>query len=136
MSGFAIIAVLADPAIVKPAARPVAAASSMVTGIVAGTPIAVVRKTGSQYIGCVKEFKKDSNTYKFWGAVYSAPVAVVSGLVKGTTYGPKNAIRYSTNKPLSKDSFSLSNLESKKRAKPNLFPKLEKPESQPWGREK
>jgi len=112
-------------------------ASSMVGGTVAGTPIAIVRKTGSEYIGCVKEFKKDSNTYKFWGAAYSAPVAVVSGLIKGPVYGAKNAIHYSIDKPFGKEAFSLGKLEDitsvKVKAKTTIQPNMDKPESQPWG---
>jgi hypothetical protein len=112
-----------------------ASVSSIAAGTVVGTPIAIVRKTGSEYIGCVKEFKKDSNTYKFWGAAYSAPVAVVSGLIKGTVYGAKNAVHYSFNKPFGKEAFSLGNLEDSVRApaKTNMQPNTDKPETQPWG---
>lgn len=112
-------------------------ATSVAASTVVGTPIAIVRKTGSQYVGCVKEFKKDSNTYKFWGALYSVPVAIVAGPIKGTICGAKNAVRYSIDKPFSRDAFSLGNLEenvpASTTAKTNLHPNTDKPESQPWG---
>ncbi len=59
--------VFADADALKTVDKLSLSAASMATGTVVGAPIAIVRKTGSQYIGCVKEFKKDSNTYKFWG---------------------------------------------------------------------
>jgi hypothetical protein len=124
----------ADSDVLQEAGKVSLSVTSIAAGTVAGTPIAIVRKTGSQYIGCIKEFKKDSNTYKFWGTPYSALVAVVAGPIKGTICGAKNAIRYSVDKPFSRESFSLGNLEDKKAtAKTNLNSNPDKPESQPWG---
>lgn len=112
-------------------------AASMATGTVIGTPVAIVRKTGSQYVDCLKEFRKDSNSYKFWGAVMSLPVAATSGLVKGAVYGPKNAIVHSVAKPFGKDAFSLGPLENSNAgsaSKPAAAqPVSDKPEAQPWG---
>src|SRR5580700_11056737 len=120
----------ADDLVTKPAVS----TASMTAGTVIGTPIAIVRRTASQYIGCVKEFKKDSNTYKFWGVLYSAPVAAVAGPIKGTICGAKNAFRYSIDKPFDKSAFSLSNLEeAPKTTKTNLKSNPDKPETQPWG---
>jgi hypothetical protein len=107
----------------------------MAAGTVVGTPIAVVRKTESQYIDCVNEFRKDSNSYKFWGAFCSILVAPTAGIIKGSIYGPKNAIIHSIDSPFSKDAFSLGGLEGMPAggaapANPNAN---EKPESQPWG---
>jgi len=133
----AIKSAFADSDALKTIGKSPLNAASIAAGIVAGTPIAIVRKTGRQYMGCVKEFKKDSNTYKFWGAVYSAPVAVTAGLIKGAIYGPKNALHYSVDKPFSKDAFSLGDLEENMPAKPgtktNLNSNPDKPETQPWG---
>jgi len=111
-------------------------AASMASGIVVGTPVAIVRKTGGQYVECLNEFKNDSNTWKFWGAFYSLPVAVTAGLVKGAVYGPKNAIGHSINRPFSKEAFSLGELEGQpvahtKREVPSPYEGM--PESQPWG---
>ncbi len=123
--------------VVKTVSKTSSSATSMVAGTVIGTPIAIVRTTGSQYIGCVKEFKKDSNTYKFWGALYSAPVAAIAGPIKGTICGVKNAVHYSVDKPFGKEAFSLGNLEEtaspKGPAKTNLNSNPDKPETQPWG---
>jgi hypothetical protein len=129
--------VFADSDIEKTVCKVPLSAASMATGTVVGTPIGIIRKTGSQYVGCVKEFKKDSNTYKFWGALYSAPVAAVAGPIKGTICGAKNAIHYSVAKPFSREAFSLGNIEgnvpTKAGAKTNLQPNKDKPELQPWG---
>lgn len=135
-------AVLAGPAFASGdlITKPAVSAASITAGTVAGTPIAIVRKTGSQYKGCVNEFKKDSISYKFWGALYSGPVAAVAGPIKGTICGAKNAIRYSINKPFSKEAFSLGNLEAEVRPiaktkinsnQRNVY--TDKPENQPWG---
>jgi hypothetical protein len=73
------------------------------------------------------------------GAFCSIPVALTAGLIKGSVYGPKNAIVHSIDKPFSKDTFSLGNLEGEeKSAKSNELQKgdVEKPESQPWGTHK
>lgn len=132
---FAVKPALADTNISKTISKVPVSAASMAASTTIGTPIAIVRKTSCEYVGCVKEFKKDSNTYKFWGAAYSAPVAVVSGLIKGTVYGAKNAIRYSVNKPFSKDAFSLAKLENNVSVKTttNTQPNMDRPENQPWG---
>ena len=113
--------------------KPIVSAASMTAGTMAGTPIAIVRKTASQYVGCVKEFKKDNNTYKFWGALYSAPVAAIAGPIKGTICGAKNAIHYSVDKPFSKDAFSLGKLEDSGILKTSTQVNSDKPELQPWG---
>jgi len=123
----------ADSDIPKTVSKATLTATSMATCAVAGTPIAFVRKTGSQYVGCVKEFKKDSNTYKFWGALYSAPVAAIAGPIKGTICGARNAIHYSVDKPFGKEAFSLGNLEDKSKTNTNLNSNPDKPETQPWG---
>jgi hypothetical protein len=137
LSASMLQAAFADSDIKKTVCKPPLSVASMAAGTVAGTPIAIVRKSGSQYVGCLKEFKKDSNTYKFWGAVYSAPVAVVAGLIKGTIYGAKNAVHYSVDKPFSKGAFSLGdladNVPAKATAKTNLYLNKDKPECQPWG---
>ena len=123
----------ADSDVVKTVSKTSLSVTSMAAGTVVGTPIAIVRKTGSQYIGCVKEFKKDSNTYKFWGALYSAPVAAVAGPIKGTICGARNAVRYSVDKPSGKEAFSLGNLEEVPKPKTNINSNPDKPENQPWG---
>lgn len=137
LSALVLKPAFADSDIKKTVCRLPLSAASIAVGTVAGTPIAVIRKTGGQYVGCVKEFKKDSNTYKFWGAVYSAPVAVISGSIKGTISGAKNAVHYSVAKPFGKEAFSLGNLEDKTSTgttpKTTLSPNQDKPESQPWG---
>jgi hypothetical protein len=127
--------VFADSDVLENISKVSLSATSVATGAVAGTPIAIVRKTGSQYVGCVKEFKKDSNSYKFWGALYSAPVAAVAGPIKGTICGIKNAVRYSIDKPFGKEAFSLGSLEEAPKAttKTNLHSNPDKPETQPWG---
>jgi len=119
---------VADNAIAKAPAS----VASVATGTAVGTPIAIVRKTKSQFIGCLKEYKKDSNAYKAMGAACSAIVAVPAGAVKGTLCGAKNAVVHSVDKPFSKESFSLGDLEgAAKPIKPR--PPGERPESQPWG---
>ncbi len=125
----------ADSGTLKTVGKVSICATSIAAGTVVGTPIAMVRKAGSQYVDCVKEFKKDSNAFKFWGAGCSVPVAVVSGLIKGPVYSAKNAIRYSTDKPFGKDAFSLGKLEDNASAttKTNIRTDMDKPESQPWG---
>jgi hypothetical protein len=109
--------------------------SSITAATTFGTPIAIVRKTSDQYIDCLKEFKKDSNSYKLWGALSSVLVAAVAGPIKGTVDGAKNAVRYSFSKPFSKDAFSLGNLEGpdSQTAKTSVKFDPEKRESQPWG---
>jgi len=124
----------ADSDAVKAVCKAPLAAASMAAGTVVGTPIAIVRKTGTQYVDCVKEFKNDSNTYKFWGAFTSILVAPTSGIIKGTIYGPKNAIKHSVESPFSKDAFSLGNLEDAPAgAAPSNLKPNDKPELQPWG---
>ena len=112
-------------------------AASMATGTVVGTPIAIVRKTGSEFVSCVKLYRKDSNSYKFWGSLCSVPVAGASGLIKGTIYGAKNAVGHSINRPFGKDAFSLGELEgssaveSRRSTTDSIY--AGKPESRPWG---
>jgi hypothetical protein len=119
-------------------------AASMAAGTVVGTPIAILRKTKSQYFGCLKEYRKDSNAYKFWGSGYSLIVAAPAGVVKGTVCASKNAIVHSVDKPFSKETFSLGKLEnipasnettqpSNETTPPKPSPSTIKPESQPWG---
>jgi hypothetical protein len=135
LSALAMTPILADSGLPINIGNASLSASSMATGALVGTPIAIVRNTGSQYVGCVKEFKKDSNSYKFWGALYSIPVAAVAGPIKGTICGVRNAVRYSVDKPFGKEAFSLGNLEEmpKVTTKTSLHPNPDKPETQPWG---
>jgi hypothetical protein len=107
-------------------------AASMATGAIVGTPIAIVRKTKSQFCGCLKEYKKDSNAYKFWGTGCAAIVAAPAGLIKGSICGAKNAVVHSVQQPFSRDAFSLGKLQESPPA-PKPRPSDEKPESQPWG---
>ena len=129
----------ADSDILKAIVKTPLSATSMAAGTVAGTPIAIVRKTDEQYVRCVKLFKRDNNSYKFWGTTCSIPVAVGAGLIKGTIYSTKNAVYYSVNKPFDKNAFSLGplkdNVSKKKKTgtSTNLKSGDTKPESQPWG---
>jgi hypothetical protein len=128
---------IADSGIKKAVCELPLSASSIAVATAVGTPIAITRKTSNQYMGCLKEFKKDSNSYKFWGTLCSAPVAVISGSIKGTISGAHNAVHYSISRPFGKDAFSLGKLEDTVSAKPTAksdsYPNPDKPESQPWG---
>jgi hypothetical protein len=79
--------------------------------IVVGTPIATTRITGKSINSIFHEYDGDSFSYKFWGRPFCLPVGILAGTIKGCIVGPKNAIRYAKEKPFSKESFSLKDLQ-------------------------
>jgi len=81
-----------------------------VTGIVVGTPLAIVRLSRKDIKGIFHAYDSDTFSWKFWGRPAALPVGIMTGTIKGCIVGPKNAIRYTKEKPYSKDVFSLEDL--------------------------
>lgn len=80
-------------------------------GIVVGTPVATTRITGKSIKAIFHEYDNDSFSYKFWGRPFALPMGILVGTIKGCIVGPKNAMRYAKEKPFSKESFSLEDLQ-------------------------
>ncbi|MBI4533384.1 MAG: hypothetical protein HY711_05495 [Candidatus Melainabacteria bacterium] len=85
-------------------------------GLVLGTPIAVTRCTASktrEYTGTFadKIGGKEHAVPTAFAMVLSVPFGVLAGTSQGVYYGGKNAIAHGSEKPFSKDSFSLGDLE-------------------------
>jgi len=76
--------------------------------VVVGTPIAVTREIPHNYKVLLDQYNDDNMSWKIMGAFSSIPVAVVAGTIKGCIGGAKHAL---TNKPFSKDAFSLGVLD-------------------------
>ncbi len=82
------------------------------TGVVVGTPIAVVRRVSNrciEYTGNMadKIGGKKSLPPVLFASLLGVPIGIVSGSAEGIYYGGKNAITNCVEHPFSKDSFSL-----------------------------
>jgi len=84
------------------------------SGLVVGTPVAVVRRVSSrciEYTGNMadKIGGKGNLPPVLFASVLGVPFGVVAGSAEGVYYGGKNAINNCVEHPFSKDSFSLGN---------------------------
>lgn len=89
--------------------------ASFTTGVVFGTPIAVVRRTGIEIVQGERDLIGDADTwYKKAAYVFPGFISVgygaVSGGVGGTLYGVKNAWAGSAHEPFGKEAFSLEDI--------------------------
>lgn len=85
-------------------------------GLVFGTPVAVVRQTTERSKGITSAFAdeiggKDSLPPVLFASLLGVPFGVLVGTGEGVYFGGKNAIEHGVEKPFSKDSFSLGELE-------------------------
>lgn len=85
-------------------------------GLVVGTPVAVVRQTAERSIGITGDFAdkiggKDSLPPVLFASVLAVPFGLLVGSAEGIYFGGKNAIQHGVEKPFSKESFSLGELE-------------------------
>ncbi|MBX9690482.1 MAG: hypothetical protein K2X27_27450 [Candidatus Obscuribacterales bacterium] len=83
------------------------------TGAVVGTPIAVVRKTASNTTEMSGELsgKSDNPLLRGGSALVILPFAVFKGGLEGLYMGTANSWKNSSEKPFSKDSFSLGDMD-------------------------
>jgi hypothetical protein len=100
-----------DPTANKGTASAPVAFVSAVSGVIFGTPIAIARMTGRSMSSIYHMYDKDPVCWQFWGRPVALPLGLVEGTVKGCIIGPKNAFRYAQDKPFSKDTFSLDDLD-------------------------
>lgn len=107
---FAPTALADDQGSVKDAYAAPVVVLGAATGIVVGTPIAAVRMSGRDIKAVFDQYDGDTFSWKFWGRPLALPIGIIEGTIKGCIGGPKNAIRYSKDKPFSKDAFSLEEL--------------------------
>jgi len=85
-------------------------------GLLVGTPIAISRRTAdrcSEYTGnfADKIGGKDHLPPVLFASVLGVPFGVIAGTSEGVYLGGKNAIANCVEKPFSKESFSLGELE-------------------------
>jgi hypothetical protein len=85
-------------------------------GLVVGTPVAVVRQTAERSMGITGDFAdkiggKDSLPPVLFASVLGVPFGLLVGSAEGVYFGGKNAIQHGVEKPFSKESFSLGELE-------------------------
>lgn len=124
----ALPAVAADgaaPAESKPAAKPAkksggggggsnfaARSASFAVGMVFGTPIAIVRKTGQEIVQGTKDLVGDTDNWFILApaGVVATPFGCVSGGAGGVLSGIKNAWTGSADEPFSKEAFSLGDM--------------------------
>jgi hypothetical protein len=81
------------------------------SGIVVGTPIAATRMSGRDMNAIIQAYDGDTFAWKCFGRPVAIPLGILEGTIKGCIAGTKNAIRYSKDKPFSKEAFSLEDLE-------------------------
>ncbi len=89
--------------------------ASFTTGVVFGTPIAVVRRTGIEIVQGERDLIGDADSwYKKAAYVFpgflAVPYGAISGGVGGTLYGVKNAWAGSAHEPFGKEAFSLDEI--------------------------
>ena len=82
------------------------------SGIVVGTPVAVTRRVSNRCIGYTQTFAdkiggKDSLPPVLFASVLGVPFGVLAGSAEGVYFGGKNGIVHGSEKPFSKESFSL-----------------------------
>jgi hypothetical protein len=85
------------------------------TGVVIGTPIAVVRHSYQDTVEGNRDLlgqSKNFFTYLFFplATTVSLPFGCFSGALEGAFYGPWNSAKYADEKPYSKESFSLGSM--------------------------
>ncbi len=125
--GSAVPAIAADGATTesKPASAPAkksggrggasnfaARSASFAAGVVFGTPIAIVRKTGQEIVQGTKDLVGDTGNWLLLApaGVIATPFGCVSGGAGGVLSGIKNARTGSADEPFSKDAFSLGDM--------------------------
>ncbi|MBX9689109.1 MAG: hypothetical protein K2X27_20540 [Candidatus Obscuribacterales bacterium] len=89
--------------------------ASFTTGVVFGTPIAIVRRTGMEIAQGERDLIGEADTwYKKVAMVFpgfiAVPYGAVSGGVGGCVYSVKNAWTGSGDAPFGKESFSLGDI--------------------------
>lgn len=83
------------------------------SGVVVGTPIAVARKSWTNYVDATNAAAGGSDKMLplAAGALVGMPVGIFTGTVEGLWLGWANSWKNSSEKPFGKDSFSLGELE-------------------------
>ncbi len=89
--------------------------ASFTTGVVFGTPIAIVRRTGIEIVQGEHDLIGDTDSwYKKAALVFpgmiSVPYGAISGGASGCLYAVKNAWSGSADEPFGKESFSLGDI--------------------------
>ncbi len=82
------------------------------SGLVVGTPVAIIRRTTVRIREYTGEFADKIGGRKdfppnFFASFLSVPCGVVVGTGEGLEYGLKNAVEHGNEKPFGLDSFSL-----------------------------
>lgn len=86
--------------------------TSFAAGTAVGTPIAIGRKSMSNTKETCDNLAGDGGMIKKGAcSVVAVPVGVGKGTFQGVIIGPKNAWKNSSEKPFSKDVFSLADLD-------------------------
>lgn len=80
------------------------------TGVVVGTPIAIVRTSAKNSCKSTKDIGGEGNAVKTGlAAIVGVPFGVFTGTLEGSYYGLSNATMH-TDKPFCKEAFSLGEL--------------------------
>ena len=83
------------------------------TGLMVGMPIAMVRKSAQGVVNVTRYMAGESNNPLLLGAyglTFGLTFGISSGAVDGVLFCVKNSWQYSDDKPFSKESFSLGDL--------------------------
>lgn len=86
--------------------------ASFAAGVVFGTPIAIVRKTGQEIVQGTKDLVGDTGNWFILApaGIIATPFGCLSGGAGGVLSGVKNAWTGSADEPFSKDAFSLGDM--------------------------
>ncbi len=87
-------------------------AVAFVSGVVFGTPIAVVRKTAENTMNAADRItgKSDNMFCKACAGLLMLPVGIFTGSIEGVYWGTANSWINSSEKPFCKESFSLGEM--------------------------
>lgn len=90
----------------------VARGASVAAGLVFGTPVAIVRRTGQEIVQGTKDLLGDTDNWFLIvpAGALTVPFGCVSGGASGVLTGAKNAWTGSADEPFSKDAFSLGDM--------------------------
>lgn len=90
----------------------VARGASIAAGLVFGTPISIVRRTGQEISQGTKDLLGDTDNWFLMvpAGALTVPFGCVSGAASGVVHGAKNAWTGSADEPFSKDAFSLGEM--------------------------
>lgn len=86
--------------------------ASLAAGLVFGTPISIVRRTGEEIVQGTRDLCGDTDNWFIMvpAGALTVPFGCVSGAASGVVHGAKNAWTGSADEPFGKDAFSLGEM--------------------------